>query len=104
MYGTIWTARVKPGQEQVVEELAQRWLREHAPATPGFIADYVIKVADRPGEVAGLTIFDSEANYRRNAADPAQARWYQQFRATLEAAPVWHDGEIVKSTVEAVAL
>jgi hypothetical protein len=104
MYGTIMRARVKPGLEGAADELGRRWLRERAPSVTGFIGEYLVRSADRPGEVMGLVIFDSEENYRKNAADPEQDRWYRQFRAIMEADPEWFDGEITSVTSEVVAL
>jgi hypothetical protein len=104
MYGTIMRARVKPGLEGVADELGRRWLRERAPAVAGFIGEYLIKSTNHPGEWASLAIFDSEENYRKNANDPEQDRWYRELRATLEADPEWFDGEITGVTSEVVAL
>lgn len=104
MYGTIFRARVKPGQAAAFDEVGRRWLRERAPKVAGYVNEYLVRSAERPGEVVGLVIFDSEANYRRNAADPEQDRWYRELRATLEADPEWFDGEIVDAASEAVAL
>jgi heme-degrading monooxygenase HmoA len=104
MYGTITRVRVKPGLEGAADELSRRWLRERAPNVAGFIGEYLVKSADRPGEVMSLVIFDSEENYRKNAADPEQDRWYRQFRALMEADPEWFDGEITGVTSEVVAL
>jgi hypothetical protein len=103
MFGTVWRARVKPGQEAAFEAFGRRWSTERAPATTGFIAEYLVRSSERPGEVAGIVIFDSEANYRALAADPAQDRWYQELRATLEADPEWFDGQIL-TQAELVAL
>ena len=94
MYGTIVRFRPRPGQEQAVEELARQWLRERAPKVDGFIAEYGLRPAKQPGELLALTIFDSEANYRQNAADPEQHRWYERFRSLLATEPEWTDGQI----------
>ena len=102
MYGTISRIRIKPGQEQAVEELVNTWVRDRAPLVAGFIADYLLTPDRASGERFALTIFDSEANYRKNADDPAQHAWYEQFRALLEADPEWHDGavtELMRATV-----
>ena len=42
----------------------------------------------------GLVIFESEAAYYRNAADPGQDRRYLQWRPLLESDPTWDDGPI----------
>jgi hypothetical protein len=40
-------------------------------------------------------VFDSEANYRANASDPEQDKWYQELRAMLDADPRWMDGDVL---------
>jgi heme-degrading monooxygenase HmoA len=102
MYGTISRFQIKPGHEGAVEDMLQGWLRDHAPGAEGFITDYLLTPATPAGERLVLTIFDSEASYRKNAAAPEQDAWYRQFRTLLEADPEWHDGEIadlVRATV-----
>lgn len=102
MYGTISRIRIKPGHEQAVEELVYGWVRDRGPVVEGFIADYLLAPDSAPGERLALTIFASEASYRKNADDPAQHAWYEQFRALLEADPEWHDGavtELMRATV-----
>lgn len=96
MYGTISRIRITPGQEGAVEELIQDWLRDYAPRAEGFITEYVLTPETPSGERLALAIFDSEANYRKNAAAPEQDAWYRQFRALLEADPEWHDGAIAE--------
>jgi hypothetical protein len=41
-------------------------------------------------------IFNNEAAYWKNAADPDQDRWFRERRALLEADPEWHDGAIIE--------
>lgn len=95
MYGTIVRYHTKPGQAKAVEELGERWLREHAPSVPGFVATYGLRPSGRADEVLALVIFESEADYRRNAENPAQSRWFEQIRSALAAEPEWSDGEVV---------
>jgi hypothetical protein len=59
-----------------------------------FIGLYFLRSRTVPGELVGLTIFDSEAAYLRNAADPKQDRWFLGLRALLETDPIWEDGDI----------
>lgn len=94
MYGTIYRCRPKPGEEHVLEEIIQRWLRDRAPEVQGFIAEYVLRSDSRPGELLSLVIFDSEENYRKSATDAEQQRWYEQYRATLSDDVEWNDGPI----------
>jgi hypothetical protein len=104
MYGTITRYRIIPGQEGALEALSQEWLRERRAGVAGFIGEYLL-ISDRdPQERSNLVIFDSEENYRKNAADPEQDRWYRRFRALTEADPEWHDGTIVELAGAAVPL
>jgi quinol monooxygenase YgiN len=94
MFGTIFRLRPKQGQEQTVEQLFQRWGQERQPYTTGFVHGYLLKSHSNPGELINVAIFDSETNFRKNAEDPAQDRWYQELRAALEADPEWNDGDV----------
>lgn len=94
MYGTVIRCRPKPGQEHVLAEISRRWRRERAPKVTGFIGEYILRSDSKPGQVLALVIFDSEENYRKNAGDLEQQRWYEQFRATLSDDPEWNDGAI----------
>jgi hypothetical protein len=104
VYGTVYRCRPKPGQVHIIEALAERWRRERAPAVEGFIAQYLVRSETRPGELLGLVLFDSKASYQQNAEDPEQHRWYQQFRAALEADIEWNDGEVVALAAATVPL
>jgi quinol monooxygenase YgiN len=104
MYGTVTRMQVKPGQVETLKALQRQWLCERQPEAAGFIADYVLQSKRMPGEWFVLVIFDSEANYRKNAADPEQHRQYEQLRALLERDPEWNDGEIFAIEPAAVPL
>jgi hypothetical protein len=95
MFGTIFRMRPRQGQEQVVEELFHRWWRERRPKVTGFVNTYLFKSRSYPGEMMGVAVFDSEANYWKNAEDPEQDRWYQELRAALETDPEWNDGDVI---------
>jgi quinol monooxygenase YgiN len=95
MYGTVARMQIKPGKEEAARALHEEWPREHQPQATGFIANYVLKSERVPGEWLVLAIFDSEDNYRKNAADPVQHRQYEAMRALRERDPEWNDGEIV---------
>ena len=94
MYGTVARLQVKPGQEVALQALNEGWLRERKPEATGFIADYALKSERTPGEWFVVAIFDSEENYRKNAADPEQHKQYEALRALLAADPEWNDGAI----------
>jgi quinol monooxygenase YgiN len=94
MFGTIFYMRPRPGMEKAIEDLVRREDRERGrPA--GAIAVYLFRPRSRPGELAGVAVFDSETSYRRNADDPEQDRWYRQLRDLLEADPEWNDGDVL---------
>src|SRR5262245_35702169 len=86
--------QVKPGQDAAIEALHDTWSRERKPEAKGLLADYILKSDRVPGEWFMLAVFDSEANYRRNADDPEQHRQYLALRALLKADPEWNDGEV----------
>jgi hypothetical protein len=95
MFGTIYRMRPREGEEAGVADYYRRWERERKPVVRGAIAAYVFKPKARPGELMGVVVFDSEANYYTNAADPEQDRWYRQLRELLLADPEWSDGDIL---------
>ena len=104
MYGTLVRFQPKPGQEQAVAQLAERWIQQRGPKVDGFIAEYALTPDDRPGEQLVLTLFESQETYRQNAADPEQDSWYQELRSHLAAEPEWTDGKIVSLKPETVPL
>jgi quinol monooxygenase YgiN len=95
MFGSVFRMRPRPGQEAAVLEMGRRWERERMPKAEGFVSYYTFKSQSRPGELIGVVIFESEEQYRRNAEDPDQDRWYREFRALLEDDPEWNDGEVI---------
>src|SRR5688572_2096652 len=95
MFGTIFSMRPKPGQEQAVEQLFHSWERDRRPNVAGVVGGYLFKSRSNPGELTGVAIFDSEESYSKNANDPAQNGWYQQLRDKLQADPEWNDGEVI---------
>lgn len=95
MFGTVYSMRPKPGQEQAIAEHLRRWERERRPVVSGTVAGYLFKSKSRPGELIGVAVFDSEANYKANADDPSQGRWYGELREMLQADPEWNDGDVL---------
>jgi quinol monooxygenase YgiN len=94
MFGTIFHMKPRPGTEKAIEDLFRREEKERSrPA--GAIAAYLFRSRSRPGELAGVAVFESEASYRKNAEDPDQDRWYRQLRELLEADPEWDDGDVL---------
>jgi hypothetical protein len=95
MYGSIYRMQPKDGMADQVTDYHRRWERDRKPMVRGAIAAYVFRPTSRPTELVGVVVFDSEANYERNAADPEQNRWYNQLRGLLVADPEWNDGDIL---------
>ena len=102
MYGTVARMRVRPGEDEALVAWHERWVEGREQEASGFVADYVVKSDRIPGEWIVLLIFDSKANYRKNAADPRQHRQYQELRALLVADPEWNDGEVISVEPSAV--
>ena len=97
MFGSVFTLRPRPGQEDDLQGLFAEWARERRPAVKGAVASYLFRSRARPGEYTGVAIFDSEESYVANANAPAQDLWYRRLRECLTADPEWNDGEVVAS-------
>lgn len=89
MYGSVFQMRPKAGMAQQLRETMMNSDRR----PPGMVTAYLLSEGG-DGAVWGLAVFESEAKYRANAADPGQDEQYRTFRALLESDPEWHDGEI----------
>jgi quinol monooxygenase YgiN len=94
MYGTMARFTLEPGQKETMRALHEKWQRERKPEAKGLIADYVLESERVPGEWFVMVLFDSEENYRKNAADPEQHRQYEEMRALMTADPEWNDGQV----------
>jgi hypothetical protein len=97
MFGTVFQLRPKAGHEEAMIDWLKRWRAERGPKVQGYQASYMFKLRDQPGQYIGVAVFDSEENYRKNASDPEQDRWYRELREHLEADPEWNDGDIIES-------
>lgn len=97
MFGTIFSMRPKPGQENAVVALFERWDRERRPKIKGPLAGHLYRNVQNPGELMAAVVFDSRDNYFANANDPEQDRWYRELVALLEAEPRFIDGEVLRS-------
>ena len=97
MYGSIFQFRPRAGTEKELDQLFSTTDTTEGARlrSAGLKASYVFKL-DQGGWM-GVAVFESKEKYMANANDPAQDRWFQRFRALLEADPEWHDGEIVAS-------
>ena len=95
MFGTVALMKPKAGQEQALIGMLEKWWAERRPGIKGAIASTIHRNDSNPAELIMTVVFDSEANYRTNASDPDQDRWYQELRALLDSDPRWMDGEVL---------
>ena len=95
MFGTIATMKVKPGQEQALVALMDKWWTERRPKVKGAISSTMYRSVDNPSEIMMAVVFDNKENYMANANDPEQDKWYQEMAACFDGAPSWKDGDII---------
>jgi quinol monooxygenase YgiN len=95
MFGTVALMKPKSGQEQAVVDALEKWWSERRPTVKGAIASTIHRNDSNPQELIMSVVFASEEDYRANASDPEQDRWYQSLRALLDADPRWMDGEVL---------
>lgn len=95
MFGTIYHMKPKTGQEQAIAEHLRRWERDRRPKVDGAVAGYLIRPRAGSNDLIGVVVFDSESNYRKNADDPEQDRWYRELRELLTEDPKWNDGDVL---------
>jgi quinol monooxygenase YgiN len=95
--------RVKPDHEQQLQAMSDEWSRTRGRQVDGFVASYVLRPDQQPGEAILIAIFRDRGSYRANAADPEQDRWYRTMREHLEADPDWTDGEFIYASTAAAS-
>ncbi len=95
MFGTVAIMKPKAGQEQAVVGSLEKWWNERRPQVAGAISSTIHRNQNNPQELIMSVVFDSEENYRANAGDPEQDRWYRELRDLLEDDPRWMDGEVL---------
>ncbi|MBI4493776.1 MAG: hypothetical protein HY690_13370 [Chloroflexi bacterium] len=94
--------RPKPGRERELVTLWEEWEQTRAPKVKGALGGYLMRPANRPGELIGVAIFSDRASYEANANDPEQDKWYRRMRDHLEADPIWEDGEYLAGSTSFV--
>ena len=94
MYGTVARMKLKPGME---EKLKQDMARYDDLKIPGFVSSAVYRMDTDPNEFYLTVVFKDKASYHANARDPKQDERFKTMRASLQADPEWHDGEIIAS-------
>lgn len=95
MFGSVFTMRSKPGQEQALVALFDRWNQERRPKIKGSVGGFVFRSADDPRQFIAVAVFDSRESYFANANDPEQDRWYRELVAVLEGEPKFSDGDVL---------
>jgi heme-degrading monooxygenase HmoA len=94
MYGTIARLQIKPGAEAEID----RTIRDTALEIPGFVFQHMYKSDANPNEYFLVVGFTNREAYVANANSPEQAERYEGYMKLMDAAPEWHDGEIVSSS------
>lgn len=90
MYGTVARIRVRPENQQALEDILHRQQHEYG---EGFHHAMVL-FEDTGMQGWLIAAFDDQDSYERNARDPRQDARYREYRALLEGDPEWHDGHI----------
>ncbi len=104
MFGTMTEFRPKPGQEAAMHAWFAGESAERSAKIEGFLCQYILEPATPGNDWIAFIVFDSEANYRSNAADLAQHQSYLALLDLVVAPPTWHDGEIRLAEPSSVAL
>jgi antibiotic biosynthesis monooxygenase (ABM) superfamily enzyme len=63
----------------------------------GYLGTDVMVPENHPGTLLMVVRFDDRDSYVANAESPDQNARYEEFRALMEADPVWYDGEWITS-------
>ncbi|HUZ71121.1 MAG TPA: antibiotic biosynthesis monooxygenase [Candidatus Saccharimonadales bacterium] len=92
MYGTVGRWRVKDGQQQELEQLANELLTDVPAGSRGV---WFYRSDADPQEYWVASSWDSKDAYTSNSNTPEQDARYRRLRALMEADPEWHDGEVV---------
>ena len=94
MYGTVARYRLKPGMESKLMEFEQMI---RAAKLPGLVAEFTFRMDHDPSVYYEAVVFESKDAYRAVAESPEQDARYRQLLVLLEAAPEWHDGEVLNA-------
>jgi heme-degrading monooxygenase HmoA len=92
MYGTVARMRAKPG---ALEQL-KKWADDYE-SPQGFVSMHFYQMDADPDEFYVTVLFESKEAYVATASSPEQDKAYRKMLQWLEAAPEWHDGEVVKA-------
>lgn len=90
MYGTVAVCRVLPADVEAVRALARA---EDEIGIDGYLGTDVLLSDNHDSTLLLVVRFRDRASYVANARSPEQDARYQQFRALMQADPVWFDGQ-----------
>lgn len=93
MYGTVALCAVRA---ENVERMIALAAADRIGRVDGFLGVDVLVAENHPDTMLMVARFRDRASYDANADSPEQDAWYQEFRALMEADPVWYDGEWVR--------
>jgi hypothetical protein len=97
MYGSVARMRIAGGRDAEFKAFTEYMEKPDRLRSAGLLFSYVYQSDSDPREFFLAVGFSDKASYTKNAQSPEQAEEYAKLRATLEADPEWHDGEIVFS-------
>jgi heme-degrading monooxygenase HmoA len=92
MYGSIAKMKVKPGKAESLNEMMRE--RGHDPG--GAVSLSVFQMDADPSEIWVVAISESREAYRAYSESPESHETYLKMRESLEDAPEWHDGEVIR--------
>lgn len=91
MYVTVFTYRVRPGQEDIAIALHEEWERQRGSRVAGYLGGELLVSQADPCQFIDIARFADEAAARANANDSEQDAWYRRLVSLLEAEPVFTD-------------
>jgi len=94
MYGTVARYRLKPGMQ---DKLLAFEAEIRAAKIPGLIAEFTFRTDEDPTVCYEAIVFESREAYQALADSPEQDARYHKLLELLEAAPEWHDGEVINA-------
>jgi quinol monooxygenase YgiN len=95
MYGTVAMCTVAPENVEGLRALAAA---EELVGIDGYLGTDMMVPENHPGTLLMVVRFTDRDSYVANAESPDQNARYEEFRALMEADPVWYDGEWITST------
>lgn len=94
MFGTIAHFRAKPGAEEKVMRIDERWNEMVRPKVPGPFFEMAGTVKGKPGHMVMIALCQDEATYRAMSDLPEMHAVYEEYRQLMESEPEWEDVEM----------